>query len=159
MVNVSTAIAPVVSKSPIFAGTVRLVRNQVMNRWPPPRRSSSPFGSIVGHDESSKLASPAFGVMSYDVFHAGPAFGIAGASTIFTSMFFQRPLNAAIPSGVVRFTTYAAGIDGAMTGSGVAAEAGGACASATDAIVIDSAATAPHVTRTPTSRLRICPPE
>jgi len=64
-------------------------------------------------------------------------------------MFFHRALNAVIPSGVARLTTYAAGIDGAITGRGVAAEAGGACATEIDEIIRNSAATAPHVSTIP----------
>src|SRR5437762_4104318 len=128
-----TARAPAVSKSPIFAGTVRLERNHVMKRCPPPRRSSRPFGSIVVHDESSTLASPPFGWTSYAVFHAGPALGIAGTSTIFASMFFHCPPKTAMPSTVVRSTTREGGSTGATTGN-TGATGGGACAPAATTI-------------------------
>src|SRR5258705_5440148 len=122
-----TARAPEGSKSPILAGTVKLERNHVMKRCPPPRRSSKPFGSIVGHDESSKLPSPPFGWTSYAVFHAAPALGIAGTSTIFASMFFHCPPKTAMPSTVVRSTTREGGSTGATTGN-TGATGGGAWA-------------------------------
>jgi hypothetical protein len=52
-------------------------------------------------------------------------------------------------------TTYAAGIDGAITGIGVAADAGGAWATEVDEINTNNVATTPHVTRTPKSGSRI----
>src|SRR5258705_9921841 len=112
-----TARAPEGSKSPIFAGTVKVERNHVMKRCPPPRRSSKPFGSIVVHHESATLASPPFGWTSYAVFHAGPALGIAATSTIFASMFLHCPPNTAMPSTVGRSTTREGGSTGATTGN------------------------------------------
>src|SRR5688572_13945598 len=103
-----TASEPAVSNVPIRSGIVSRMRYHVMNTPPPPRRSFSPFGSIVGHDESSKRASPAFGCRSYDTFH-GAALGRGGPSTILASMLRQLPAKTAAPSVVIRSTMFAGG--------------------------------------------------
>src|SRR5262249_8362177 len=112
---------------------VRLVRNQKNDTFPPPRRSDSPFASMVGHDESSKPVSPAWGVMSYEVLYPGMALRIAVPSTILASMVFHWAPNAPLPSAVIKSTTYDGTSAGGIFGSG---GCGGACATATIALIM-----------------------
>ena len=53
-----------VSKAPILAGMVRLVRYHRNETLPPPRRSANCLGSRAGHFESSKPLAPALGSRS-----------------------------------------------------------------------------------------------
>src|SRR5213593_3218068 len=62
------------------------------------------------------------------------AFGSAGPSTIFASIVFHRPLNAVMPSAVIRSTTCDGTSAGGIFGSG-GCGACGACPSATIAIM------------------------
>ena len=78
---------------------------------------------------------------------------MAGPSTIFASMFFHCALNAAMPSGVIRSTTWFGGSDDGITGGGGAGAAtgagGGPCATVTAEIVREPAARAAHAAKMP----------
>src|SRR5262245_7956072 len=124
---------------------VRFARYQMKETLPPPRRAASPLASIVGHDESSKPLSPAWGWMSYDALYSGMALAIAAPSTIFASMVFHCAPKTADPSGVIKSTTCAGVSDGGILGSGGAgavAEGAGACAVAIGATAAMSNAAA-----------------
>ena len=154
-------MAPDVSKFPIFAGIVRLVRYQMKDTLPPPRRSASPLALIVGHDESSKPDSPACGWMSYDVLYPGMAFAIAGPSTILASIVLHCAPNTADPSGVIRSTTCAGTREGGICGAGgvgATAEVAVACPAAIVGVIMGAVANAAHVTSRMRSCLRIFPP-
>src|SRR5206468_12421932 len=85
----------------------------------------------------------------------GIAFGIAGPSTIFASIVFHRPSNAASPSAVIKSTTYDGTSVGGIFGSG---GCGGACATATAAIIMKITVSAAQAIRLPGCFLRICSP-
>src|SRR5882762_1191585 len=86
-----------------------------------------------------------------------PSIGLA--STIFASIVRHCAPNAAEPCAVIRSTTWVAGRDGGMTGSGgggpAGAAGGGAGAAETAEITSGTAISAAHAASAPRSSLRI----
>ena len=101
------------SKSPIFSGTVRLMRYQFKERRPLPRRCSRDSGAMLGHFESSKSVARASGTKSYVWFFGPVAFRSeptlrCSMRLISASLYRHVAFNRRAPS-LVRTSTTASG--------------------------------------------------